>query len=86
MIGNKGVFLDSQGGLYPCCWVANRYDHNNIWHTRAKEMLNLYHRRLEYIIEDQFWSSPEFLNFQGYECQTKCTADRWQDREHVTQW
>jgi MoaA/NifB/PqqE/SkfB family radical SAM enzyme len=86
MIGNKGVFLNSQGELYPCCWVANRYDHNNIWHTRAKEMLNLYHRRLEYIIEDQFWSSPEFLNFQSYECQTKCTADRWQDREHVTQW
>jgi len=86
MIGNKGVFLDSQGGLYPCCWVANRYAHNQVWHVRASEMLNLYHRKLEYIIEDQFWSSPEFLNFESLECQTKCTAQRWQDREHVTQW
>jgi MoaA/NifB/PqqE/SkfB family radical SAM enzyme len=86
MIGNKGVFLNSQGELYPCCWVANRYAHNRVWHVRASEMLNLYHRQLEHIVEDQFWASPEFLNFQGHECQTKCSLNRWQDQEHVSQW
>lgn len=29
LIGNKGVFLNSQGEFYPCCWTANRYPHNS---------------------------------------------------------
>lgn len=28
-IGHKGLFINSQGLLFPCCWVANRYNHNS---------------------------------------------------------
>ena len=28
LIGNKGVFLNSRGEFYPCCWTALRYPHN----------------------------------------------------------
>jgi hypothetical protein len=24
-IGNKGLYIDARGRLFPCCWVANRY-------------------------------------------------------------
>lgn len=30
-IGNKGLFINSQGQFFPCCWLANRYSFNNQW-------------------------------------------------------
>lgn len=86
MIGNKGVFLNSRGEFYPCCWVANRYAHNQDWHQRAQTQFNLYNRSLDQIQDDEFWHSDEFLSFDGLECQTKCSADRWHDIEHISQW
>ena len=85
LIGNKGVFLNSQGEFYPCCWTANRYDHNSKWHQLAKQRFNLWHTKWSDIITDSFWQE-EFLAFDSYECRTKCTADRLKDREHVTEW
>jgi len=29
MIGTKGLFVDSQGYFYPCCWIINKYDREN---------------------------------------------------------
>lgn len=86
MIGNKGVFLNSQGEFYPCCWVANRYPHNNNWISRAQTQFNLHQKTLDEIIADPFWSSDEFLSFNSLECTTKCTADRWGDPMHVSEW
>lgn len=85
MIGNKGVFLDSQGRFYPCCWTANRYSHNREWHERAETRFNLWQRSFSDIIKDDFWRQ-EFLQFRSHECQSKCTPERLQDREHVTEW
>jgi MoaA/NifB/PqqE/SkfB family radical SAM enzyme len=85
LIGNKGVFLNSQGEFYPCCWTANRYEHNQSWHTRAQTQFNLNNRSFQEIIADQFWST-EFLEFNSMECQTKCTPDRLTDQHHTTEW
>jgi len=85
LIGNKGVFLNSQGEFYPCCWTANRYSHNQIWHDRASKNFNLWQRTFSEVIRDHFWQD-EFLQFDSHECMTKCTPDRLKDREHVTEW
>ena len=85
LVGNKGVFLNSLGGLYPCCWTANRYPHNQSWHDLAKTSFNLWQRTWHDISQDSFWKT-DFLLFDSYECRTKCTKDRLKDREHVTEW
>lgn len=85
LIGNKGVFVNSQGEFFPCCWTATRYPHNQDWHHRARSQFNLWHRKFSDIIADTFWSQ-EFLKFDSQECRTKCTPERLKDREHVTEW
>jgi len=85
LIGNKGVFVNSQGEFYPCCWTANRYAHNHEWHSRARTQFNLWHRTFEQIIGDPFWHQ-EFLQFDSLECRTKCTTDKIKDRDHTTEW
>lgn len=85
LIGNKGVFLNSQGEFYPCCWTANRYEHNQAWQDRAKAQFNLNTKTFQDIIADNFWNE-EFLKFDSLECQTKCTPKRLTDRQHTTEW
>jgi hypothetical protein len=85
LIGNKGVFLNSQGEFYPCCWTANRYEHNQAWQDRARAQFNLNERTFQDIITDNFWTT-EFLEFDSLECKTKCTPDRLTDRQHTTEW
>jgi MoaA/NifB/PqqE/SkfB family radical SAM enzyme len=85
LIGNKGVFLNSQGEFYPCCWTANRYEHNQSWHNRANTQFNLNTRTFQEIIADKFWTT-EFLEFNSQECKTKCTPGRLTDRQHTTEW
>lgn len=81
MVGNKGVFVNSSGEFYPCCWVANRYEHNHAWQGR----FNLNTRTFDDIINDAFWHT-EFLQFDNIECQTKCTPQRLADPAHTTEW
>lgn len=85
LIGNKGVFLNSQGEFYPCCWTANRYDHNSEWHTQAQQRFNLHNRTFEEIIDDIFWTT-DFLKFNSLECNTKCTREKLTDTQHTTEW
>jgi MoaA/NifB/PqqE/SkfB family radical SAM enzyme len=80
-IGNKGVFLNSQGEFYPCCWTANRYEHNQDWQGR----FNLYQQSFTEIINDSFWTT-EFLKFNNLECRTKCTPERLNDDQHTIEW
>ena len=81
LIGNKGVFLNSRGEFYPCCWTANRYPHNDSWQGR----FNLNTQTFEEIISDPFWTT-DFLKFNSLECQTKCTAERLFDPAHTSEW
>jgi MoaA/NifB/PqqE/SkfB family radical SAM enzyme len=85
LIGNKGVFLNSRGEFYPCCWTAGRYEHNRVWHERVKSRFNLNTRTFQDIIGDRFWTT-EFLEFNSLECKTKCTPERLTDRQHTTEW
>lgn len=85
LIGNKGVFLNSRGHFFPCCWTANRYPHNSQWLQQAQENFNLNTRPFTEIINDTFWTT-EFLKFDSLECTTKCTSDRLSDVNHTIEW
>ena len=82
-IGNKGLYIDAQGRLFPCCWVANRYSHNSEWKAIANKF-DLNHRTLTDVVTDDFWNS-EFKTFKWQECQTKCVASRV-DEKYATEW
>jgi MoaA/NifB/PqqE/SkfB family radical SAM enzyme len=82
-IGNKGLYIDARGRLFPCCWVANRYAHNSEWKIIA-EQFDLNVRILTDVIADQYWSTT-FQNFSWQECQTKC-ASTGVDKKYATEW
>jgi MoaA/NifB/PqqE/SkfB family radical SAM enzyme len=84
-VGNKGVFLNSRGEFFPCCWTANRYAHNSSWHELAQSRFNLHHRRFQEVLQDPFWTQ-QFMQFDSLECRTKCGSEKLKDREHVTEW
>ncbi len=85
LIGNKGVFLNSQGEFYPCCWTANRYAHNKQWHQLASDRFNLNNHTFQEIIKDTYWQQ-EFLQFDSLECTSKCTREKLSDLHHTTEW
>jgi len=82
-IGNKGLYIDAQGRLFPCCWVANRYNHNSDW-QQISNNFNLNTRTLTDALEDKFWST-EFQTFKWQECQTKCKSSNV-DEKYATSW
>jgi len=82
-IGNKGLYIDARGRLFPCCWVANRYNHNSEWQQLA-EKFNLHKKTLTNVLADPFWNN-EFQAFRWQECQTKC-ASSVVDKNYATSW
>ena len=82
-IGNKGLYIDARGRLFPCCWVANRYSHNQAWQLLA-ERFNLSRRLLQDVLADNFWQT-EFRTYEWQECQTKCSSTKV-DEKYATEW
>lgn len=82
-IGNKGLYIDARGRLFPCCWVANRYNHNSDWQQIANNF-DLHNKTLEQVLADSFWNS-EFRAFGWQECQTKCSSSLV-DEKYATAW
>jgi MoaA/NifB/PqqE/SkfB family radical SAM enzyme len=82
-IGNKGLYIDARGRLFPCCWVANRYNHNSEWQQLANNF-DLHTRTLVDVLADPFWNS-EFQAFTWQECQTKCKSSVV-DEKYATTW
>jgi MoaA/NifB/PqqE/SkfB family radical SAM enzyme len=82
-LGNKGSFINSQGYLFPCCWVANRYNHNNEWMQITKQF-DLNTNSLENVLENEFWSG-KFENFSWTECKTKCNISVV-NQQYATEW
>jgi hypothetical protein len=82
-IGNKGLYIDAQGRLFPCCWVANRYSHNSEWKAIATKF-DLRRRTLADAVTDDFWGTT-FKTFEWQECQTKCATGRV-DKKYATEW
>lgn len=81
-IGNKGLFINSKGEFYPCCWVANRYSHNTHWSELGKKY-NLNLTTLTDVVSDKFWNKNFVEN--SYECGTKCLA-KYVDKNYATEW
>ena len=81
--GNKGLFINSQGKFFPCCWVANRYNHNNEWIDLAKNF-DLNERTLSSVVTDDFWSS-DFEIFPWEECRNKCNS-KVVNHDYATKW
>jgi MoaA/NifB/PqqE/SkfB family radical SAM enzyme len=82
-IGNKGLYIDAQGRLFPCCWVANRYSHNTEWQQLA-DQFDLKQRTLTEVVADPFWET-EFRQFGWQECRTKC-AKAVVNQDYATNW
>ena len=82
-IGNKGLYIDARGRLFPCCWVANRYSHNTEWQQLANQF-NLKQRTLTEVVADPFWET-EFRQFRWQECRTKC-AKAVVNQDYATNW
>jgi MoaA/NifB/PqqE/SkfB family radical SAM enzyme len=82
-IGNKGLYINARGRLFPCCWVANRYNHNLYWQQQA-ENFNLNNRSLVDILADPFWIT-ELQTFRWQECKTKCKSSLV-DENYATSW
>ena len=82
-IGNKGLYIDARGRLFPCCWVANRYSHNSEWKAIASKF-DLNQRTLIEAVTDDFWETT-FKSFTWQECQTKCAAARVNEK-YATEW
>jgi len=82
-IGNKGLYIDARGRLFPCCWVANRYNHNSQWQQLA-ENFNLNKKTLTNVLADPFWNG-EFQTFKWQECQSKCSSSLV-DKNYATSW
>jgi len=82
-IGNKGLYIDARGRLFPCCWVANRYNHNSDWQQIANNF-DLHTRTLTNAVADSFWAT-EFQSFRWQECQTKCKSSNV-DEKYATSW
>jgi MoaA/NifB/PqqE/SkfB family radical SAM enzyme len=82
-IGNKGLYINAQGRLFPCCWVANRYTHNTEWQEIA-ENFNLNTRTLTDAVADKFWIR-DFKQFNWQECRTKCTRNVV-NQDYATSW
>jgi MoaA/NifB/PqqE/SkfB family radical SAM enzyme len=82
-IGNKGLYIDARGRLFPCCWVANRYSHNQEWQQQA-EKFNLHNHTLEQVLLDTFWIT-ELETYRWQECRTKC-ASSVVNEKYATSW
>jgi hypothetical protein len=82
-IGNKGLYISALGNFYPCCWVANRYEHNQPW-AKLGRKYNLRTQDLQQVLADNFWQE-EFQTYSWIECQTKCSAAVVTE-EYATQW
>jgi MoaA/NifB/PqqE/SkfB family radical SAM enzyme len=81
-IGNKGLYINSRGEFYPCCWVANRYGHNSKWLELGKKF-NLHENNLVDVTDSLFWNN-EFTN-DSFECSTKCNSERV-TKNYATEW
>ncbi len=82
-IGNKGLYIDARGRLFPCCWVANRYNHNSDWQQLANNF-DLHKQTLTNTLADPFWAE-EFQTFRWQECKTKCKSSVV-DEKYATSW
>lgn len=84
LIGTKGMFVNSQGYLIPCCWIGNRYNHNELNKFLIPEN-NIKTNGLESVLNAKHWNLF-FAEFEkNIECNNKCSA-HLVTTEYATNW
>jgi len=83
-IGNKGLYISAEGYFYPCCWMANRYDHTR-WNQFRQEQFNLNIRSITEILNDKKWDEFFTALHNNRECSDKCAESNY-NLEYATQW
>ena len=72
-IGTKGLFVDSRGYFYPCCWIIDRYNDKAYaeWQTEDK---NIKQSGLESVLNTNYWT--QFIaNIPKLDiCKLKCKS------------
>lgn len=98
MIGNRGLYLNAAGQIYPCSWVAAPYveRHSPITNKKIKgedsffrkhaSLMNIKTRTLEEIVNDDIWETL-FDSFKNpdkafIECEEKCNGCSVSDKEY----
>lgn len=73
-IGSKGLFINSQGYLFPCCWVVHRYDVSNYLNFLTND-INIYKVGLESALNSSKWDN--FINNipTNMICNMKCKSN-----------
>lgn len=84
LIGTKGIFVNSQGYMIPCCWVGNRYNHTGR-HKFLKPEFNIKEKGLESVLNSPSWTNffSEFNSMS--ECNTKCIKNLVNE-SYATSW
>lgn len=82
-VGNKGLYINSRGEFFPCCWTGLRYQHNkNLFNYVDKN------RNLVDVLNDPNWTNLR-VDFSKstcpQECKEKCSTKKW-SYEHATSW
>ena len=86
LIGNRGIFINAIGNLYPCSWVSFPYDqigterkiinYKDSFFAKYADKVNLFKRSFEEVINDDVWEHL-FGSFNDpakawVECEKKC--------------
>lgn len=70
-IGSKGLFINSQGYFFPCCWIVNRYDDQN-YQSWLRPEFNIREQGLESVLNHGHWARF-FSDIASQEiCHQKC--------------
>ena len=83
-IGNKGLYVSADGYFYPCCWMANRYDHTR-WNQFKQPQFNLNTRTITEVLSDEYWQEFFKTLHNNSECLDKCAEPNY-NKEYATQW
>jgi MoaA/NifB/PqqE/SkfB family radical SAM enzyme len=98
-IGNRGVYVNAEGVVFPCSWVSFPYTSltygdkvihwKDSFFARYREQMNLHNRSFEEIIADPLWNKCS----QGFtdpektwvECSQKCST-QYVDEKYAVGW
>ena len=84
LIGTKGLFVDSQGYFYPCCWIINKYNRESYYNWLIPEK-NLKQNSLEDVLNHSLWEDF-FKQIPSTDiCKLKCNKLEVTE-ETVTRW
>lgn len=71
-IGTKGLFVDSQGYFYPCCWIINRYNRESYkeWLTPEHSIRD---KGIEFVLNNNWDKFLNDINTNDI-CNLKCNS------------